>query len=123
MLHRFFFANNDHAGFARYKELLKFPGSSQITYGYRASYSQSDQVLQTAVMKRGSASFDELLKCFRQFSIFSTKRTTVASAAKLTVLVCEKRDVSFSYDTSQAFDTHRVCNQSTAIVKRSSVQK
>ena len=51
----------DIAGLARYKEQLKFPGSSQATYVYRSSYSQSDLILQTAVEKRLSKF--ELLKC------------------------------------------------------------
>ena len=45
------------------------------------------------------------------------------SAAEFTVLFCEKRDVNVSYDTSQAFDTYRVYNQSPVIVKRSSIHK
>ena len=55
--------------------------------------------------------------------MFSTSRTNVALAAKFTVLFCEKMDVNVSYDTSQAFDTYRVYNQSTVIVKRSSIYK
>ena len=64
------------------------------------------------------------LKCFKQFLFFSSKRTAAASAAKFTVLFCEKRDIMVSYDTSQAFDTHRVYNPSTTvIVKWSSIYK
>ena len=75
--------------------------------------------LQMSIKKRGFASFDELLKCIRRFSIFSTKRISGASAAKLTIHFCEKRDANFSYDTSQAFDTY----ESTVTVKRSSIYK
>ena len=122
MLHRNF-SNIDQTGFARYEELLKVPGSNQVTYGHQPSYSQSDQILQTAVNKIGFVIFDELLKFIRQFSLFSTRRTIFASAAEFTVLFCEKRDVNVSYDTSQAFDTYRVYNQSPVIVKRSSIYK
>ena len=55
--------------------------------------------------------------------MFSTRRTTVASAAKFTVLYCKQRDANVSYDTSQAFETYKVYNQSTVIIKRSSIYK
>ena len=46
----------------------------------------------------------------------------IASAAKLIVLVREKRNANFPLDTSQTFSTHRVYSQSTVVVKRSSIQ-
>ena len=55
--------------------------------------------------------------------MFSTKRTTVTSAAKFIVLFREKGDGNVSYDTSRAFDTHISYNQPTAIIKRSSIHK
>ena len=63
-------------------------------------------------------SFDELLKCFGQFSFFSTKRTTVASAAKLTILFCE----IFFVRRVSGIGSHRVYNHSTVVVKRAFIQ-
>ena len=53
---------------------------AQATYGNlldQGGCSQSDQILRTAIEKRGFAISDELLKCFKQFSVFGTKQTTV----------------------------------------------
>ena len=59
------YSSSDQTGFARYNELLKFlENSLQATYGHlldRASYGQSDQILQTAVENRLSKL--DLLKC------------------------------------------------------------
>ena len=79
-------SNSDQTGFARYKELLKFPGSIQATYGYRASYSQSDQILQTAAENRLIiVSFNKRFKCVENSHFSTTDYCTVklAPAAKL----------------------------------------
>ena len=59
----------------------------------------------------------------------SVRRTTVlypvelASTAKFTYFTfCGKTEVNFSHDISQTFNTHRVYNQSTVIVKWSSIK-
>ena len=69
----------------------------------------------------------ELFKCCSKFSFqykndCCTIELCVCNEAYSTL--CEKREVHFSCDTSQAFDTHRVYNQSTVmIVMRSNIQK
>ena len=69
-------------------DLLKFSRSSFATYGHlldRASYGQSDQILQTAVKRRGFTSCDEQLKCVENSHFSTTDYCTVklAPAAKL----------------------------------------
>ena len=71
----FFFNSGPKKVFASFNELLKKNQEAVLhaTYGHlldRAIYGQSHQVLQTAVKERGFASFDKLLKCCTQFSIF-----------------------------------------------------
>ena len=55
------FSNSDQTAFARYKELLKYPGSSQATYGNRARYSQSDQIFKQR-SRTGLVSFNKRFK-------------------------------------------------------------
>ena len=55
-------SKSDQTGFARYKGLLKFLGSSQATYGYRASYSQSDQIFKQR-SRTGLVGFNKRFKC------------------------------------------------------------
>ena len=78
------FSNSDQTGFARYKELLKFPGSSQAIYGYRASYRQSDQIFKQR-SRTDLVSFNKRFKCVENSHFSATNYCSVklVSAAKL----------------------------------------
>ena len=83
VLHRIFF-NNDQTGLARYKEVLKFPGSRQVTYGYRASYSRSDQIFKQR-SRTGLVGFNKRFKCVENYHFSTTDYCSVklAPAAKI----------------------------------------